>query len=103
MSADPTLWAVHILGPDEYQACASRTDAVRNAMWQNIAMYGNNADPDPRYPMVQSIVEPWPFTAAAHAENLAGLEAAENGRWTGGQPLAEIAAETFGQPVAVTA
>jgi hypothetical protein len=76
-----TLWCVHIIGPDDLLACASRKDAVQNALWLNLSGYGQQNTNDELMPVAWAIPEPWPGTAEAHHEAL-GDQECQDERWT---------------------
>lgn len=94
------LWAVHVQGPDDVLACATKADAFRNAMWMNITMHPLNTQEGKWTPRSWAVPILWNEQAiggaASHAEDLAAQEA-EDPRWTVGQPLA-AAADVLGPP-----
>lgn len=70
----PTLWAVHIEGPDDIIAAADRAEADRCAGWINNWYTAVTKRPDfdaETFPRVHADVVEWPFSPAAHAEDVA--------------------------------
>jgi hypothetical protein len=83
-----TLWAVHIAGPDDLLACASRRLAARNATWINLG--GVHLLPDldvDSCPLAYAAPVPWTGDADGHAEALA-LQNVEDARWS--DPHADV-------------
>lgn len=77
-----TLWAVHVTGPDDVHACASRSLAARNATWMNLGLVRTLPLLDADYTvMAYAVPVPWPGTAAEHAEALAEQNT-EDARWS---------------------
>lgn len=71
------LWCVHIIGPDDVFAFASWSAANEHAKKLNAAMQqwrrkeeDSGADMT-NWPNTYAAVEPWPHSAALHAEDLA--------------------------------
>lgn len=72
------LWAVHVQGPDDIVAEASRESADRNATALNdwYAARTKDDDFDPvTFPRIHAEVIPWPYSREAHAEALASQAA----------------------------
>jgi hypothetical protein len=90
-----TLWCVHVYGPDDLLACASRQDAVQNALWLNLSGYKQQNTNDELMPVAWAIPEPWPGTPEAHHEALADQECQDE-RWTDAEvKLRLLAGELF--------
>lgn len=69
----PELWAVHVEGPDDLFAVASRKDAEAQAeeinVWREaFAKRLGDVQPDPNW---HAVVVPWAGTAEDHARALA--------------------------------
>lgn len=63
-----SLWAVHVVGPNDLIAMPSHEVAVSEAAAMNVAFA---MLPKGEYaPQVRAVVEPWPYSAAAHADEL---------------------------------
>jgi hypothetical protein len=90
-----TLWCVHVYGPDDLLACASRKDAVQNALWLNLSGYKQQNTNDEYMPMAWAVPEPWPGTREAHWEAL-NEQDRDDERWTGDETkLRLLAGEMF--------
>jgi hypothetical protein len=77
-----TPWCVHVYGPDDLLACASRKNAVQNALWLNLSGYKQQNTDDALMPVAWAVPEPWPYDAEMHASELAAQNKAD-ARWTG--------------------
>ena len=66
------LWCIHVYGPDDLIAQPSRDVAIERARTWAEAMRGVNelAATDLLTPAVGFGVEPWPYSAESHAEDL---------------------------------
>jgi hypothetical protein len=66
------LWCVHIIGPDDMIACPSKAAAETEAAALN-AMIAKQATlhADKNWPVCSAEVMLWPFSAKAHADDLA--------------------------------
>ena len=68
------LWCVHVLGPDSLIAQPDQATAEQRAKaWQEswdayLAKKGNSSPYDPK---ISYVAEVWPYTATAHARDLA--------------------------------
>ncbi len=68
------LWSIHISGPDEYHAKASKAAAEKAASEFN-AWFDRQPKTE-NTPHMVAAVQPWPFDAASHADALnASVEA----------------------------
>lgn len=72
----PELWAVHVQGPDDILAAASKEAADKqaaeiNAAFQQFQRRAGASDFDPRW---HAVVARWDGTAEEHARYLAELE-----------------------------
>lgn len=68
-----TLWCMHVPGPDEVYARASREDAEQAAEKHNAAVRGFLEAASLQVddlPNLMAVVIPWPWSAERHAENL---------------------------------
>lgn len=89
------LWCVHVYGPDDLLACASRRDAVQNALWLNLSGYRQQNTNDELMPVAWAVPEPWPGTPEDHHEALADQECQDE-RWTDAEvKLRLLAGELF--------
>lgn len=82
MPEAPTLWAVHIQGPDDVIATVDRSEADQRAGQINDWYTAVTKRPDfdaETFPRVQADVIEWPFSPAAHAEDVARGDE----RWNG--------------------
>lgn len=73
----PTLWSVHVQGPDDILAVVDRAEADKQAAQINdwYAAVTQRPDYDPEtFPRVHADVIEWPFSPSAHAEQLAERE-----------------------------
>ncbi len=69
----PTLWAVHVQGPDDMIAAEDRAEADRrtaeiNEAWTQFKKRPGASDNDPRW---TAVVVPWPYSRGEHAEEVA--------------------------------
>jgi hypothetical protein len=69
------LWCIHIPGPDDIHAARDREHAeqmanVHNAFMRRQFLRGWSEN-DPPFEGCLALVAPWPWDAAAHAEDLA--------------------------------
>ncbi|HZN71226.1 MAG TPA: hypothetical protein VFC00_06030 [Micromonosporaceae bacterium] len=73
MPEPPTLWAVHVQGPDDVIAAADRGEAERRAAEINAVAAAVAARPDasPNDPKVYAVVIEWPYVRDEHAEEVA--------------------------------
>lgn len=72
-ATDQELWGVHLIGPDDLLACASRADAVTEAERINTFIqehYEREREHDDLLPKVKAEVVVWPYDAESHAEDL---------------------------------
>jgi hypothetical protein len=78
---NPTLWMLHILGPDDVVAAPSKAQAEKvaaafNAHWseylakQRAASVAEGKNPD-HWPTITAVVTGWDSTAHAHADSVA--------------------------------
>ena len=70
----PTLWAVHVLGPDDVIAAADKAEAEKHAKGINdwFERWSQRPGFDPELdPRVHAKVIKWPYSAAGHAEQVA--------------------------------
>jgi hypothetical protein len=75
----PTLWAVHVQGPDDIIATSDKAEAEKYAAGLNDWYEQRSKEPDfdPKtFPRVHAEVIEWPYAQAAHAESIARNEAA---------------------------
>jgi hypothetical protein len=74
MPAVPTLWAVHVQGPDDVHAAPDRETAEKEAAsvngWYESVTRRDDFDPE-TFPRVHAEVIERPFSPQAHAEALA--------------------------------
>jgi hypothetical protein len=70
---DTTLWCVNVTGPDDVVATASREQAIAASMWFNQWWITNIASKGlrPNDPTMWAVPIRWPWSAEAHAENIA--------------------------------
>jgi hypothetical protein len=69
----PTLWAVHVQGPDDIVAEQSRESADRNAAILNQWYEDRTKEPDfdPKvFPRIHAEVIEWPYAREVHADAL---------------------------------
>ncbi len=68
-----TLWCVHIQGPDDLIAFPDQASAEREAAVINEAMERHAAtrEPSPNWPTLKAVAAVWPWSAEAHAADLA--------------------------------
>lgn len=74
MPEGSTLWAVHIEGPDDIIATVDRDEADQQARQINDWYTAVTKRPDfdaETFPRVHADVIEWPFSPAAHAEDVA--------------------------------
>lgn len=80
------LWAIHVPGPDEYQAAPSEAMAKEMAAKHNVAMQEyvsrNKLDWGPG--MITAEVVEWPWPAEEHAAEVADFDYAAWGFGSGG-------------------
>jgi len=67
IAAEPELWCLHILGPDDVYAAPSKAAAVSCAARFN-ARFGPIAAQNDV--MCEAVVVPWPYSPESHAESL---------------------------------
>jgi hypothetical protein len=77
-----TLWCVHVYGPDDLLACASRKDAVQNALWLNLSGYKQQNTDDELMPVAWAVPEPWLYDRQSWSDCLAEQDS-DDARWTG--------------------
>lgn len=74
MGADPNLWCVHTIGPDDVNAAPDFDTAEAWAVRQNVLVraYTKNTgmENDPNWPEVRAVVAIWPWGADSHAADL---------------------------------
>jgi hypothetical protein len=74
MPTAPTLWALHVQGPDDIVAEPDRGSAERNAAqlndWYESVTKRDDYDPE-MFPRVHAEVIEWPFSPQAHVDALA--------------------------------
>jgi hypothetical protein len=65
----PELWCVHVMGPDDLYATASRSEARNRAHEMNA--FFNKIITDHEYePNMWAVPALWPYDAASHTEDL---------------------------------
>lgn len=70
------LWCVRVLGPDSVIAQPDKEKAEERAKvwqygWDRYMATREKRSPSPYEPQISYVVEPWPWSAKAHAEALA--------------------------------
>lgn len=58
MTADTTMWAVHVQGPDDMYACQDRETAEALALVLNV-QFRHDSRPD--FPLIVATVTEWPY------------------------------------------
>jgi hypothetical protein len=71
MAADETLWAVHVGASDEYLAMPDFLTAANRAAWLGDLDEQNS---NPASPLLNACAVRWPYSAQAHAANMARQE-----------------------------
>ena len=74
-AAQPDLWCVRVIGPDDTYPCRSHGHAVLmaediNAKLRQWAEAHPGVASDPNTPSMSAVVEVWPWSAEAHARGL---------------------------------
>lgn len=67
-SSGSGLWSIHITGPDEYHAKASK-EAAEAAAAEFNAWFDRQTKTE-NTPNMRATVQPWPFDAESHADAL---------------------------------
>lgn len=95
------LWAVHVAGPDDLRAVASREQAYRLAEWLNLGVAANPifCGSTDTAPLIWASPARWTGTPEAHAESLASED--RDPRWStvDDATLARCARQAFGEPM----
>jgi|GEM_PF-5070617 len=74
LRADPNLWCLHTIGPDDVNAAPDFETAVQWAAYHNRMTeeytVARGMQNDPHWPFTRSVVALWPWSPEAHAEDL---------------------------------